>query len=234
MTTSRGTPQYHCVAFDAVGTLIHAHPSVAEVYSIIGKRHGASLQQGEIKRRFSKAFVSRQLELTTSESAELTFWKSIVSEVVGEIQEPDACFQELYSHFAKPEAWTVDSDAAHIIRELMSQGIKIAVASNFDHRLHAVLDGHSELKQILLRCISSEIGWRKPSQEFFEHLTKITSCRADEILMVGDDLENDVLGARHSGLDAAHLTPKGACNSGVLQIRSLREVLDLVFAVNHE
>ncbi len=225
---------YQCVAFDAVGTLIHAQPSVTEAYSIIGTRHGAKLHLDEVKRRFGKALSSRQLKLTTSEAEELAFWKSIVQEVIGEVRDPDACFQELYSHFAKPESWRVDSNASNVIQVLMSQGINVAIASNFDHRLHSVMDEHPELQQVSLRCISSEIGWRKPSREFFNNLARIADCRAEEILMVGDDIENDVLGARKAGLDAIHLRPPNESKSEVREIHALNDVLNLVITVNDE
>jgi putative hydrolase of the HAD superfamily len=234
MSQSSSNQRYQCVAFDAVGTLIHAQPSVVEAYSIIGNQHGANVHLDDVKRRFGTAFSSRQLKLTTSEAEELAFWKSIVSEVIGDVHDPDACFQELYNHFAKPESWRVDSYAASVIQGLIRYGIKIAIASNFDHRLHSVMDGHSELKQVSRRCISSEIGWRKPSLEFYYHLVTIAGCRAEEILMVGDDLENDVLGALESGLDAVHLTSQNESHSQVRQIQTLNDVLRLVITANNE
>lgn len=45
------------VVFDAVGTLIRPEPSVAAVYSEIGRRHGAELNPAEVRARVPDAFA---------------------------------------------------------------------------------------------------------------------------------------------------------------------------------
>ena len=46
------------------------------------------------------------------------------------------------------------------------------------------------------------IGYRKPSPEFFDFILKDLGLPAERVIMVGDDLEADVLGARRAGLRA--------------------------------
>jgi len=46
------------------------------------------------------------------------------------------------------------------------------------------------------------IGHRKPSPEFFDFILKDLGLPAERVIMVGDDLEADVLGARRAGLRA--------------------------------
>ena len=41
-----------------------------------------------------------------------------------------------------------------------------------------------------------EIGYEKPSQEFFEHIISKLGCLRSEIVMIGDSLETDVYGAK--------------------------------------
>ena len=49
--------EVRAVVFDAVGTLIRPEPSVAAVYSEIGKRHGAHLDPAEVRARVPGAFA---------------------------------------------------------------------------------------------------------------------------------------------------------------------------------
>ena len=49
--------------------------------------------------------------------------------------------------------------------------------------------------------ISEEIGAQKPQEAFFDYvLTHIEPCPKEEILLVGDSLSADILGANHSGI----------------------------------
>jgi putative hydrolase of the HAD superfamily len=194
-----------CVAFDAVGTLIRPEPGVAEVYHTVGSRYGSRLGVDEIRKRFHQVLSARQAELTSSEQGEREFWVRVVADVIGPVEDPGACFEELYEHFGRPECWTCMPGAAETLDQLRERGLVIAVASNFDARLHAVLDGLASLREIRHRVISSEIGWRKPSPRFFQTLCETVGCAPQEILMVGDDLENDILAAQRCGMHALHV-----------------------------
>lgn len=224
-----------CVAFDAVGTLIHAEPAVAVAYATIGQRYGADLSTTVVRERFRIAFARRQLTVQTSEADERAYWQSIVEEVLGPVHDFTACFTELYDHFARPESWRVAAGAATVIRELKHAGLQLAVASNFDHRLHTVLDGLPELAGIDVRLISAEIGWRKPSRQFYETLCTRMGLTPAEILMVGDDYENDVRGAQLAGIPALYLSPghetriaAGESQTVDTQITELLQVLQYI------
>lgn len=203
-----------CIAFDAVGTLIHPSPPAAEAYHRFALKFGSRLPADEIARRFRAAFRATERgdidghdsspspRLTTSEEIEFQRWKSIVTRVIDDIADCDGCFADLFRHFALPESWGCFSDVAETLERLRRGGIRIALASNFDGRLHAVSDGIPEIRDISCRVISSEVGYRKPSPEFFAALLARLDCRPEELLMVGDDRENDSDGAGISGIPA--------------------------------
>jgi len=46
------------------------------------------------------------------------------------------------------------------------------------------------------------VGYRKPSPKFFQHILSDLRLNPDQVLMVGDSFEIDVLGANRSGIDA--------------------------------
>lgn len=58
------------------------------------------------------------------------------------------------------------------------------------------------------------IGYRKPQKEYFAHILADLGLPARGVVMVGDDLEADVLGARRCGMQAiwlasAHISQRG-------------------------
>jgi putative hydrolase of the HAD superfamily len=119
--------------------------------------------------------------------------------VLDDVLTPEECFQELFAHFGQPDAWGCFPEVASALCKLRQAGYRLAVGSNFDARLHSVLDGTPALSPIELRVVSSEVKYRKPSGRFFEAITRGANCAASEILFVGDDPVNDVAAAQEAG-----------------------------------
>jgi putative hydrolase of the HAD superfamily len=200
------------IYFDAVGTLIHPQPSAAAVYAELGARHGSTYRREQIGQRFAAAFekqesLDRQQGWKTSEAREQERWRDIVALVLDDVRDPAACFAELYQHFAKPEAWICEPGVAELLASLQREGYVLGLASNYDHRLHAVVAGLAPLRSIQHILISSEVGWRKPARGFFDALIRQAGAPAERIRYVGDDRVNDYDGARAAGLQAVLLDP---------------------------
>ena len=68
-------------------------------------------------------------------------WRDIVASVLDDVTDPEGCFEELYRHFARPEAWTCDPQAAPVLEQLAARGLVLGLASNYDHRLRPVAAG---------------------------------------------------------------------------------------------
>src|SRR5688572_14129451 len=102
------------VLFDAVGTLIHPDPPVAEVYHSAGRRFGSRLAVEEIRLRFRAALAASQSEGgPTSESNERQRWRRIVGHVIHDVHDQaDSLFEKLWQHFAKPQHWRLYDDVA--------------------------------------------------------------------------------------------------------------------------
>jgi putative hydrolase of the HAD superfamily len=195
------------IVFDAVGTLIHPEPPAAAVYAEVAQRFGSALTTGDIAPRFAAAFarqeqLDRDAGLRTSEERELQRWRDIVAEVLGESVSRNGAFDELYEHFARPTAWRCGPGTVDVLDALAARGYRLALASNFDHRLRSVVAGLPELYPLQDLIISSEIGWRKPAQEFFAAVRRAVREMPPHILFVGDDEENDYLGATGAGMRA--------------------------------
>jgi putative hydrolase of the HAD superfamily len=202
------------VFFDAVGTLIHPAPSAAEVYARVGRSFGGRLDVPAIAARFSAAFgrqeaIDRAGGWTTNEVREVARWRDIVGEVLDDVCDPEACFDALYTHFRRPEAWRCDPEAETTLARLGANGYVLGLASNFDSRLNGVVAGLQPLRPLRHIVISSEVGWRKPAPQFFRRLGDVSGFMPEQILYIGDDHDNDYVGARNAGLHVLLLDPHG-------------------------
>lgn len=220
------------VAFDAVGTLLVPEPSVPVAYHAAGQRHGSRLDVGAVAEGFARVYRQRTNpklldRLQTSEDNERIWWQRVVREVFPDVADPLALHADLHDHFARPDAWRLCDDAAATIQSLQMSGIQVALASNFDARLHAIGAGHPGLKSIEVRVVSSEVGWRKPAREFYTALALACRARLEEILMVGDDRDCDFNGAKAAGLSAL-LIDRRATSPSEDCLTSLIELVDRI------
>ncbi|HEY1861150.1 MAG TPA: HAD family hydrolase, partial [Gemmataceae bacterium] len=159
---------FRAVFFDAVGTLIHPEPPAPAVYAQVGRRFGSRLSLEIIRDRFLAAFQREELadranEYRTSEEREVERWRNIVYSVLNDVTDREACFAELFAHFAHPEFWRCDADAEVTLCELAARGYQLGLASNYDTRLRSVVAGLPALNPLSDLVISSEVGWRKPA-----------------------------------------------------------------------
>lgn len=207
-------PPVRAVYFDAVGTLIHPSPSAAEAYFNAGRRYGSSLDLATVKVRFAEAFRAEEAHDAahghrTSEEREVQRWRHIVAAVLDDVADPEACFAGLYDHFAQPRSWRVEPGAGEVLGRFKEAGHTLGIASNFDLRLRGILAGHRDVRdRVRHLAISSEVGWKKPAPGFFAALSGMTGLPADQILIVGDDAENDIEGARRAGMRALLFDPR--------------------------
>lgn len=222
---------FRWIAFDAVGTLIYPEPEVAAAYAMIAGKHGSQLTPDEIRPKFRTLFAesitdclpSEDGQILTNELLETERWRWIVERALPDVADPAACFAELYDHFARPESWRLFADVAETLRQLRDRGLRIAIASNFDQRLHAVCRGLPELQGIERIVVSTEVGTCKPSPRFFTALLNACGCRADELLMVGDEIEADIAGPQQVGIPAI-LIDRAETTKSLGTIHSLSEL----------
>jgi putative hydrolase of the HAD superfamily len=203
------------IVFDAVGTLIKPDPSVAAAYTATARRQGVELELEEVRTRFLVHFQCDEVHaeqgvLSTDEATERRRWRRIVSGVLPELTDPDRAFDELWDHFSSPASWRCFPDVAPALIALKQMGVSLCVGSNFDGRLRGVVQGLPELEPWLdSLVISSEVGYRKPHSEFFRAACDHLGLPPDRVLCVGDDVQNDVLGAIRAGLSGL-LLDRGA------------------------
>lgn len=216
------------VFFDVGGTLLQP-VNPGEVYARTAARHGSTRTAAELLVRFRTAFVRQEqadqlLNWQTGTERERIRWRAIVSEVLDDVNDLDACFDELYEAYASAAGWSLEPGAAEVLAVLAGRGLTVGLASNFDTRLERLAAEIPALAAVPIRIVSETVGWRKPARAFFEHVVLRANGPADAILYVGDDLGNDYHGARAAGLHALLYDPAGR-SVGVERITHLTDLL---------
>ena len=106
-------------------------------------------------------------------------------------------------YFGPEEAlWQPYPDAANTLKLLKQQGYRLGLYSNAtDDALVQRVVNQSGLRPWLSPTFSSAgWGWRKPKPELFHIIAARWSLPAHEIIVVGDTLDADILGAQNAGM----------------------------------
>ncbi len=222
------------VLFDAVETLIRPWPSVGSVYARASAGHGLRCPARALEAAFHPAY--RELfparffgrsALQTSEPRERRWWAQVLArtfERAGCGTPGAAVITAGLEAFARGAAWRPGKGAVETLRTLKARGLKIALVSNFDGRLHSVV-AELGLKPFFDAVIvSSETGWAKPSPRIYAAALAALDLEPGAALMVGDRPREDVAGATAAGLRALLYDPLGRV-PGPRSIRDLRQLL---------
>lgn len=205
-------PGVRSVVFDVVHTLVEPWPSVAVAYHQAGLRHGVEVDPAVIQARFRAAWrheeefdAAQSPPFATSRDRELERWRRIVAEVFAGADGADRMFADLWNHFGRPDAWRPVPAGCELVLAARRAGLPVVLASNFDERLLSLAGAVEPLTFADHVFASSELGWRKPSGEFFRAVERRLGLRPEELLLVGDDPELDVAAARRAGWHARPL-----------------------------
>jgi REG-2-like HAD superfamily hydrolase len=219
-----GTTPLEAIVFDAVGTLIHPARPVAVTYAAIGARHGLSLSVEEVEARFQAAFKAACWTPVT-QATHRTAWRGIVASVFRELDDVTPLFHELWDYFASPEAWSAYDDVAATWCGLRQAGLRLAIASNFDDRFRRLCQAPALIPSSADVFWSVQLGAAKPDQRFFHAISERLGLAAHELLMVGDNLEEDVIAARRAGWNAVWIGRTVGGDVGETPLGDLRQLL---------
>jgi putative hydrolase of the HAD superfamily len=226
------------VFFDAAGTLITPVRPVGQTYTLFAKNYGMEVSSFEISQRFRTCFAASppltfgSASTDSFEQLERDWWKNLVQCVfqpLGRFEQFDRFFTELFSYFARPEAWTLYPDVLETLSALQKRSLALDVISNFDSRLIEILEGLGMTGCFEEVFISSRVGHAKPERQIFETALKRHNLAPGEAVHIGDSEENDLYGAANAGLlgvlidRSAYARPKN-----YRQIKALDEIISIL------
>jgi putative hydrolase of the HAD superfamily len=187
---------------------------VGASYARLAAAHGVALPAWRLEDAFRRVWAAAPPMvfpgLAPAEVArrEREWWRSLVrqtflaADATRGFPDFEAFFAALWRHFAEPAAWQPRPGARELLAALRARGLKLAVVSNFDGRLPALLAGLGLAPLLDAVLLPGEVGAAKPDPRIFAAALARLGVAAGEALYVGDDAERDLAGARAAGLAA--------------------------------
>lgn len=217
------------VYFDAGFTLLRPHPSVGFHYTEVAREFGVTVDPARIERAFFEAWPTARrlagqypgLPYGRNLAEARRFWAEVVRQcflLAGAAVPEDPGFQRLlFDRFAGAECWRLYPDVEPAFLWLEKRGVRYGVLSNWDPRLHAVLEGLGLRDRLSAVVISSEAGAEKPDPAIYELARRAAGePPPEETGMIGDQMEEDVEGPRRVGWKAALVSRAGEGGGGEL------------------
>jgi putative hydrolase of the HAD superfamily len=193
------------VFFDAGGTLLRTAEPVGRTYARLAGHYGWQAEEEPLDHGFRSAWKQRIAE---GAGADGTLgregWKKILKASVEAGGLPkgfpfEEYFEEVYAHFARPDAWRDFPETEGVLTRLHQLGVRTGILSNWDPRLRQVLAGFSWAERLDPILISEEVGAEKPGREIFRKAEQAGGLTAGECALVGDDPISDQRGAEGAG-----------------------------------
>ena len=114
--------------------------------------------------------------------------------------------------------------------EKLSLTHKLYIASNgIGVTQHTRLKNNNLNKYFEKIFISEEIGSKKPDKKFFDIIFKEIGVKnKDEVLMIGDTLTSDILGANNAGIDSCLVDIHKISNPEIVPTYKIEKTIDLL------
>lgn len=202
--------------FDAVGTVIRLREPVGETYARFAGEAGVALDPAAVQAAFVDQFRRQPpmlfpgLPAAAVAARERGWWFDLVRAVFAQAgagaADLETCFARLFDHYAGAAAWQCAPGAAALLGALRERGLATGMVSNFDHRLHRVLDALGLRARLDVVVLPADAGAAKPDARIFAFALARLGVRAEETVYVGDDPDDDLAGAWRAGLRAIDMT----------------------------
>lgn len=205
---------YRHLFFDLDHTLWDFETNADETLATLYERH-ALARHGtfglpEFKRVYSN--VNQALwrlyqanKVTQTQLREVRFVRTLAKLGVAEADVPPTLSAEFTDIL--PEKSAVFPHTHETLAYLRGKYTLHLITNGFEDMQHRKL-ASSNLTQYFDQIITSEhSGHLKPDPRMFAHALQAAGARAPESLMIGDNLECDVLGAHNAGIDQVYFNP---------------------------
>ena len=201
------------ILFDLDDTLADSAAAEERVWHDVAAviaRHLPGVDRDELRARYVEALHRHYPDLAAGRTGVLEFRRLRLADAIAPWGTLDGDLFEAYlAEKARiPDEIAPFPEAIATVRALRRRGIRVGVLTNgpSEHQRRK-LAASGIGREVDAVAISEELGVAKPDGEAFARALALLGTDAAETAMVGDSLENDVLGALRAGLAAAVWIP---------------------------
>jgi len=199
---------YAAVFFDAGETLVHPHPTFADLFAQTLRTQGYDVSAETVRERghvvferFRSAAHANEL-WTTSLERSRRFWHDVYAVFVRElgIADADGLLDVLYATFTDLANYRVFEDVPPVLDRLRDAGFVLGVVSNFEEWLERLLEQLGVRSYFSVVVVSGNKGIEKPDPRIFALAMERVGVRPELSVYVGDNPEFDVEPALEAGM----------------------------------
>jgi putative hydrolase of the HAD superfamily len=214
------------VVFDVDFTLARPGPDLGpEGYRVLGARYGMDLDPRRYDEARADAFaaVKRHPELDHDEEIWILFTERVIVGMGGRGDTYRAAV-EMEQRWAHSAHFELYEDALPALLTVRERGLKIGLLSNSSRNLSEFVEHHGLTADAVLT--SHAHGKTKPHESIFRAVLGLLDVTAQEALMVGDTLHEDIEGALGVGMRAVLLDRDGRHPEVAGRLSDLRALPD--------
>jgi HAD superfamily hydrolase (TIGR01662 family) len=217
------------VLFDVDFTLARPGPELGpEGYVRAGERHGLTLEPAryEAARDAARADLRRHPELEHDDEIWFRFTERIVRGMGGDADSAYDCAVELTRGWERHDNFSLYTDVPDTVAALRVAGLRIGLVSNSARDVREFARHHG--LEVDAGISSFHHGRTKPHASIFRAVLDLLGVEADEAVMVGDTITDDIEGALALGMRAILLDRAGFHPAFEPRIETLNELLPLL------
>ena len=214
------------VLFDVDFTLARPGPELGpDGYVRAGERHGLELDPARYEAARDGALVDlrRHPELEHDDEIWFRFTERIIRGMGGDTDSAYACAIEITRGWERHENFDLYDDVLPTLAALRAAGLRIGLVSNSARDVGAFARHHG--LDVDAGISSFHHGRTKPHASIFRAVLDLLGVEAEEAVMVGDQLSDDVEGASAIGMRAILLDRDGLHPEFEPRIANLADLL---------
>lgn len=222
------------VFFDAGETIIHPHPSFAELFADVCRARGAEVEADDVRdiqERLAPHLVDlaedsgvTQPSLDADDSRR--FWTFLYERFLRELGVSDDDLpHELFATFSASSTYKLFDDVRPALTKLEEDGYRMGLISNFEGWLEQILVEQEVGESFDVTVISGVEGVEKPDPQIYRLAVERAGVEPSRCVHIGDSMALDVAPAREVGITAILLDRVGRYSDpGCPTISSLEEL----------
>lgn len=222
------------VCFDFFNTLAYFDPPREDFYATFARESGIKITPAAIAAALPEADSYWRLENFKSpirerepqaKYAAYTEYALRILKGAETKPTPDQALQILAKAFGVGFKFVAFTDALPALKSVKEKKLQAGLISNVGQEIDSYCDELGFAPYLDFKVTSYEVGYDKPHPEIFQHALDKAGIKASEALFIGDQYDQDIVGARGMGMNPILIDRKNG--SGKLDcpvISSLSEI----------